>query len=112
MHTTEAPPPPSPAADVLNHRLDTLHGDVGEIKTALRELAAAVVRLALVEERQAQAAAAQERAFTALERIEARLTVLEQQAPAATRAAAWMDRAMWAAAAAACMYIAKRAGLI
>jgi hypothetical protein len=34
------------------------------------------------------------------------------RSPAATRAAAWMDRAMWAAAAAACMYIAKRAGLI
>lgn len=115
------------APHVLSHRLETLHGDVGEIKSALRDLTQAVTRLALVEERQAQSSAALDRAFRALERVEQRvaaveqqtpdrldqrLAALEQQAPNATRAAAWVDRAVWAAAAAAGMYIAKSAGLL
>lgn len=107
---------PAPAAnaheDILNHRLETLHADVGEVKTALRELAAAVVRLALVEERQAQAAQAQERAMQALDRVEQRVSRLEQQAPAAKRASIWIDRAAWAAMAAVAMYVAKHTGLM
>ena len=46
------------------------------------------------------------------DRLDQRLAALEQQAPNATRAAAWVDRAVWAAAAAAVMYIAKSAGLL
>ena len=105
-------PPASPADDILTHRLETLHQDVGEVKTALRELAAAVVRLALVEERQAQAAQAQERAMQALDRIEQRVARLEQQAPAAARTSTWIDRAAWAAMAAVAMYVAKHSGLL
>ena len=123
-----APSPPQPTpADLLAHRLDALHGDVGDIKAALRDLTTAVTRLAVVEERQQQAAAAQERGFRALERVEQRvstlehqmpdradqrLAALEQQAPAVNRTAAWVDRAVWAAAAAAVMYVAKSAGLL
>lgn len=121
-----APPPPTTAADLLAQRLEALHGDVGDIKAALRDLANAVTRLAVVEERQQQAAAAQERGFRALERVEARVSTLEhqlpdrldqrlasleQQAPAAGRTAAWVDRAVWAAAAAGVMYVAKSGGL-
>lgn len=121
-----SPPQPTPA-DLLAHRLDALHNDVGDIKAALRDLATAVTRLAVVEERQQQAAAAQERGFRALERVEQRvstlehqmpdradqrLAALEQQAPAVNRTAAWVDRAVWAAAAAAVMYVAKSAGLL
>ena len=122
-----APPAHHGPADVLAHRLDALHQDVGEVKAALRDLATAVTRLAVVEERQQQSAAALDRAFGALERIEARISALEhqtpqrlsdrlasleQQAPAATRTAAWVDRAVWAAAAAGAMYVAKSAGLL
>lgn len=112
--TDRAPAAPSTAAtaDVLGHRLDTLHQDVHEIKAALRQLADAVIRLALVEERQAQAAAAQDRAFAALERVEQRVAKLELQAPAAKRASIWMDRAAWAAMAAVAMYMAKHSGLM
>lgn len=112
---------------VLSHKLETLHGDVGEIKAALRDLTQAVVRLALVEERQATTAASLDRAFRTLERVEQRvaaleqqtpaeldqrLAALEQQAPQSSRAAAWVDRAVWAAAAASVMYVAKSAGLL
>ena len=107
---------PAPAAtaheDILTHRLETLHADVGEVKTALRELAAAVVRLALADARQAQAAQAQERAMQALDRVEHRVSRLDQQAPAAKRASIWIDRAAWAAIAAVAMYVAKHTGLM
>jgi len=65
----------------------------------------------VVEERQAQAAAAQDRAFAALERVEQRVAKLELQAPAAKRASIWMDRAAWAAMAAVAVYVAKATGL-
>lgn len=115
------------APHVLSHKLETLHGDVGEIKAALRDLTQAVTRLALVEERQAQSSAALDRAFRALERVEQRIAALElqtpdrldqrlvhleQQAPQSTRAAAWVDRAVWACAAAGAVYVAKSAGLL
>lgn len=115
------------APHVLSHKLETLHSDVGEIKAALRDLTQAVTRLALVEERQAQSSAALDRAFRALERVEQRIAALElqtpdrldqrlinleQQAPTANRTAAWVDRAVWGAAAAAVMYVAKSAGLL
>ena len=106
-----APAPSGISPDVLAHRLDTLHQDVHEIKAALKQLADAVIRLALVEERQAQAAAAQDRAMAALERIEERVTKLELQAPAAKRASIWIDRAAWAAMAAVAVYVAKATGL-
>ena len=51
MTMPAAPPPQTTQADVLAHRLEALHGDVGDIKAALRDLATAVTRLAVVEER-------------------------------------------------------------
>lgn len=97
--------------NLLAHRLDTLHEDVGEVKSALRELAAAVTRLALIEERQTQAAAAQERAFGALENLERRIARLEQQAPANKRVSVWIDRAMFAAMGLLVMFVFKKVGI-
>lgn len=54
-------------------RLETLHRDVSEIKSALNELTRAITKLALIEERQTQAAQSLDRAFAALERLEARI---------------------------------------
>lgn len=98
--------------NLLAHRLDTLHEDVGEVKSALRELAAAVTRLALIEERQTQAAAAQERAFSALENLEQRLAKLEHQAPANKRVSVWIDRMVFAAMGLLVMLVLKRTGVV
>jgi hypothetical protein len=98
--------------ELLNLQLKTMHGDVSDIKVALRDLTAAITKLALIEERQSNAAAAQERAFRLLENIEDRVTQLEIQLPNASRTGAWVDRGLWAVAAAAFMYIAKKVGLI
>ena len=43
---------------VLNLQLKTLHEDVSEMKSVLKDLATAITKLALIEERQANAAAA------------------------------------------------------
>jgi chromosome segregation ATPase len=96
----------------LTHRLDTLHEDVGEVKSALKELANAITKLALIEERQTQAATAQERAFGAIERIEKRVAKLEMQAPANKRVSVWVDRAMYASAGLLVMFVLKKAGVM
>lgn len=97
---------------VLDARLETLHGDVGEMKLVLRELTQAITKLALIEERQAQAAQAQERAFTALAKVEERVSKIEQRLPVLSASSVWVDRGVTATVAAAAMYIAKKTGLL
>ena len=97
--------------EVLSHKLQTLHEDVGEMKAVLKDLTAAITKLALIEERQTQAAAAQERAFKALERVEQRVSDLEAYVPANKRVNVWMDRFLWGAIGLLLMFIAKKTGL-
>ena len=96
---------------ILSHKIETLHGDVDEMKTAISKLTDAVTKLALLEERQAHAASALERAFNALERVEARLLALEQQLPNTKRVNIWVDRATLFVLGLAAMYVAKKVGL-
>ena len=78
--------------NVLTVKIDMLHSDVVDMKTALNELSKAITKLALVEERQAQTADAMERAFRAISKIEDRLSALEMAAPKNKETNAWMDR--------------------
>jgi hypothetical protein len=77
---------------VLTVKIDMLHSDVVDMKTALNELSKAITKLALVEERQAQTADAMERAFRAIGKIEDRITALELAAPKTKETNAWVDR--------------------
>ena len=79
-------------AEILAVRLNLLHEDVGEIKTALGKLSDAITKLALVEQNQAQTADAMERAFKAIERIERRLEKLEKSSWESSNSAKWIDR--------------------
>ena len=97
---------------LLAAKLGALHDDVSEIKAALTKLSDAITKLALVEERQTQAAAALERAFTAIEKIERRLASLEQVQPEQKRTAKWLERAVVAIVAAVAAMFAKKAGLL
>jgi hypothetical protein len=97
--------------DLLSHKLQVLHEDVGEMKSVLKDLTAAITKLALIEERQTQAAAAQERAFQALERVEQRVAALEAYVPANKRVSVWLDRATWGAIGLLLMFVAKKTGL-
>lgn len=100
------------ADEVLNQRLATLHEDVTEMKTVLKELTRAVNKLALVEQQQGQMAEAMERAFASIEKVEARVAEIERKFPDVTRTSVWVDRAVWSAAAAALMYTLKKIGLL
>ena len=64
-------------SDAIAYQITQLHDDVTDMKSALKELATALTRFAVVEERQAQTAIALERAFKTLEKIEARVATQE-----------------------------------
>ena len=85
---------------ILSTRLDSLHSDVQEIKSALTQLTAAITKLAIVEERQQRSSEALDRAFNALRNIEIRLSEIEKTLPMlraeSGKSAVWIDRVMWA----------------
>ena len=98
--------------DILAVRLDALHGDVGEIKTALGRLSDAITKLALVEQQQNQTALALERAFKALDKLESRVSVLENKSPTSERTVRWVDQAVLGAIVLVLLFVAKKVGLV
>lgn len=93
-------------------KIATLHEDVAEVKAVLRDLTAAITKLALVEERQLQMTSALDRAFAAISKLSDRLFVIERKLPEQSRIAAWVDRAVVAVVAVTLMYVAKKVGLV
>lgn len=105
--------------EVVATRLDALHGDMQDLKSSHRDMTAAFQKLLVIEERQSNASAAQERAFTALAiveknlgDVEKRVDVLERDAPMQKQTSAWVVSAVWGAAGLVVMFIAKKLGLI
>jgi len=86
-----------PTEDILKVKLEVLHSDVVEVKTALNELSKAITKLALVEQQQNQTAQALERAFKAISKLDDRVFSLEQAAPKVKETSAWVDRFILAA---------------
>lgn len=88
-----------PTTDValLSAKLQTLHTDVSDIKGSLKDLAVAINKLALVEERLSNATAAQERSFKALEKLEERIDELEKKTINTDNTSKWIDRGLIAA---------------
>jgi hypothetical protein len=104
--------------DVFAVKLDALHKDVGEVKVALNKLSEAITKLALVEQQQGQIAAALDRAFKAISKVEegmtddlnaldARVTLVEKAQPKLNSAAVWVDRALVGLAGAGMALLAK-----
>jgi response regulator RpfG family c-di-GMP phosphodiesterase len=58
------------------HHVTSLRSDVNEIKSVMKELATAVTRLALVEERQAATSTAIDRMAHAIEKLDERLRAI------------------------------------
>ena len=85
-----------------------MQDDIREIKQALKALADSMVKLALVEERQQQSANAQERILSAIERLETRVSALELGNVHSKRTTIWVERAVWAAVAAAAALVWQR----
>ena len=99
------------STELLAHKLTTLHTDVVEIKTALRQLSEAITKLALVEERQMETQRSMDRAFAMIDRMDRRLSALEIAWPMANRSTLWVERALIALASAAVVYVGRKVGL-
>jgi ElaB/YqjD/DUF883 family membrane-anchored ribosome-binding protein len=93
-------------------RLDSLAEDLREVKSTLKELTAAVNRLAVIEERQVTDRAALDRAFSSIKDHEGRLKVLETSNVANKQTNAWVHQAVWACVAVVAMVLAKKVGLM
>jgi len=104
--------------DIFSVKLDALHKDVSEVKNALNKLSDAITKLALVEQQQGQIAAALERAFKAISKVEeamtkdlsdldVRVAVVEKAQPRHNSAAVWVDRALVGLAGAGMALLAK-----
>ena len=109
---------PESDINVVITRLGLLSEDVRELKETLRQIASAVTRLALVEERQMQTNEALSRAFKQIDKIDLKLTAVEQRLGALERMQpiqqqtnGWVMTAVWAAAGAAVMFVAKKVGV-
>ena len=95
----------------ITHHIQRIREDQHAMRAAIERMSEAVTRLALVEERQAVAATAIERIVQSQERLDERLRQLEVADPMQTKAAELVQSAVWAAAAAAVMFMAGKAGL-
>ena len=104
--------------DVYSVKLDALHKDVSEVKAALNKLSTAITKLALVEQQQGQIAAALDRAFKAISKVEesiaddlnaldVRVSAVELAQPKHNSAALWVDRALVGLAGAGMALLAK-----
>ena len=95
----------------LTHHIQRIREDQHAMRAAIERMSEAVTRLALVEERQAAASTAIERLVQSLERLDERLRRLEAAEPMQAKATEWIQKAVWAAAAAAVMFVAGKKGL-
>ena len=100
------------APSALSVKLEMLHSDVVEVKTALNKLSEAITKLALVEQQQHQTAEALERAFKTISRIDDRITALELAAPKSKETSSWMDRFVLAIIMAAMGFIGTKLGVL
>jgi len=110
---------PESDINVVITRLGILSDDVGELKETLRQIASAVTRLALVEERQMQTNEALSRAFKQIDKLDLKLTGIEQRLgtlerlqPLQQQTYGWVMTSVWIAAGAAVMFVAKKTGIL
>lgn len=99
-------------AQQLGIKLEMLHEDVSEIRSALSKLSDAIVKLALIEERQTMAGASLERAFSALERVEARISALEIANINSRRTSGWVDKVVTAGVGILLLLVLRKVGIL
>jgi RNA processing factor Prp31 len=100
------------SAEALTLHLDQLHADVNDMKEILRELTAAVVRLAVVEERQTQTTTMLAQTAQALSDLEKRVTQVEKQDITNKRISGWVDKGIWGAVIVVVGFVLKKVGLL
>jgi hypothetical protein len=87
--------------DLILERLNTMHEDMQGMRNSITQIAEAITRLAVLEEKQQTNTAMVTRLSEALEKTQTKLQTLElTQAvrDAQLQGAAWVGRALWAVA--------------
>lgn len=92
-------------------RLDRMEKTQDETRATLREVAMALNKLAVIEERQQASSTAIERLAVEQKKLDERLRSLEIAEPMQAQTAEWVRSAVWAAASAAAMFAAGKLGL-
>jgi hypothetical protein len=85
---------------------------MGEMKMVMRDVASALTKLALIDERQSQMLETQGRIFKILDKLDSRVDTLEISEGKQNQATTWVFAAVWGAAGLLAMYIAKMLGLL
>ena len=112
LHSIAREPNDVVRVERLTHHIQRIREDQHAMRAAIERMSEAVTRLTLVEERQAAASTAIDRLAQTLEKLDERLRRLEVAEQTQARTAAWVQAALWALAAAAATFIAKKVGLI
>jgi hypothetical protein len=96
---------------LLTNKVESLHEDMSEMKTVMRDIANALTRLAIIDERQEKMSETQGRIFRVLDNHAERINELEKDDRRQSLAVNWVFGATWAAAGAFGMVVLKVLGL-
>lgn len=105
--------------ELLTHHIARIHEGLDEmrkgqddLRASMKQLADALTRLTLVEERQSSTSSAIERLAGSIEKLDERLRKLEISEPLQSKSSEWIMSAVWAALAALGVYVLKKVGLL
>jgi hypothetical protein len=96
---------------LLTNKVESLHEDMSEMKVVMRDIANALTRLAIIDERQEKMSETQGRIFRVLDNHAERINELEKDDRRQSLAVSWVFGATWAAAGAFGMVVLKVLGL-
>lgn len=108
---------------VIAERINALHTDVNDLryamKDSMREMATAVTKLVVIEERQIHMNQSYDRLSNALEKcnasnavLEKRIDTIEKEQPLTKQVTSWVMRGVWAVVTAAAIFVAKTIGVM
>lgn len=92
----------------LTHHIQRIREAQDRTEKAVSQIADALTRLALVEERQSNTTASIDRLATSLDKLEIRLKALELTGPNNARVTALVDKAMWGIVGGAVIYLVQK----
>jgi hypothetical protein len=96
---------------LLTNKVESLHEDMSEMKVVMRDIANALTKLAIIDERQEKMSETQGRIFKLLDNHGERINELEKDDRRQSLAVSWVFGATWAAAGAFGMIVLKVLGL-
>lgn len=102
----------TPETTALMERMAGMQNDISEIRGSISVMAAAIQKLAVIEERQANAAAALERAFAEITHLTTKVELLEADRANSATTSKWVDRGIVGVVTAAAIFAAKKIGLM